>query len=190
MRTLRLLIPLLALVAPVAFGDTLYRVEMVLLRQNGVPAVTSPYAAPHWSADVLRLGERDSRPTTLDERIEPLATNTDYSILLHRAWQQPVGAEPVTVAVSAGDEQFGRFPIEGTLSIAQARFVEVQARVRVNQLDGNGGVVQSELFEQDNRTVKHNQLIYLDGGHLAMLLKIAPVGARTAPAPAEQMLEP
>ena len=41
MRAIRSLTLLLALVAPAAFADTQYQVEMFLVRQNAVPAIIS-----------------------------------------------------------------------------------------------------------------------------------------------------
>ena len=45
MRLFRSLTLLLTLVAPTAFADDLYQVEMILVRQNAVPAIVSPTAA-------------------------------------------------------------------------------------------------------------------------------------------------
>ncbi|MBF8781140.1 hypothetical protein IV505_15615 [Pseudomonas fulva] len=189
MRTLRNLIPLLALYMPAALAEGLYKVEMILLRQNSVPAVTTRIAAENWSDGARRLAEADLLPTTLDDQAERLRAASDYTVLLHQAWQQPAGSEPVAVALVAGEQQFGRFPIEGTLALSRQRFIAVQASFRVNQLDGNGGVLQSEAYRQQNSTIKANQLTFLDGGHLALLLKIAPVGTRTTSMPSPVLLE-
>ncbi|WP_409521269.1 CsiV family protein, partial [Pseudomonas sp.] len=50
MRAIRCLTLLLALFAPAAFAEGLYQVEMLLVRQNSVPAFTSPFAPEDWSA--------------------------------------------------------------------------------------------------------------------------------------------
>lgn len=50
MRAIRCLTLLLALFAPAAFAEGLYQVEMILVRQNSVPAFTSPFAPEDWSA--------------------------------------------------------------------------------------------------------------------------------------------
>ncbi|MGV2834061.1 CsiV family protein, partial [Pseudomonas shirazensis] len=50
MRAIRCLTLLLTLCAPTAFADGLYQVEMLLVRQNDVPAVTSQFAPEDWRA--------------------------------------------------------------------------------------------------------------------------------------------
>lgn len=55
MRAIRCLTLLLALFAPAAFAEGLYQVEMILVRQNSVPAFTSPFAPENWSAGAPRL---------------------------------------------------------------------------------------------------------------------------------------
>ena len=189
MRAIRSLTLLLALFAPAAFAEGLYQVEMILVRQNAVPAITSPLAPEDWSAGAPRLAKDALRPTTLDEEVARLQASTDYTVLLHKAWQQPVGSEPVRIALGEGQEQFGHFPIEGVLSLVQARFIGAEATFWVNQLDGNGSVLRSEQFRQANSNMKSGQLTFLDGGHLALLLKVAPVGARKIPTLDPEMME-
>lgn len=108
---------------------------------------------------------------------------------MHKAWQQQVGSEPSRIALGDGAEQFGHFPIEGNLSIAEGRFIAVEANFWVNQLDGNGSVLQSEQFKQSNSNVKGGQLTFLDGGHLAVLLKVTPPGTPKMPVMDPEMME-
>ncbi|MCO7515048.1 peptidoglycan binding protein CsiV [Pseudomonas guariconensis] len=189
MRAIRCLTLLLTLIAPAAFAEGPYQVEMILVRQNAVPAVNSPFAPEDWSAGAPRLNKDAERPTALNDEVTRLQATPSYTVLLHKAWQQQVGSEPSRIALGAGQEQFGHFPIEGNLSIAQGRFITVEANFWVNQLDGNGSVLQSEQFRQSNSTMKANQLTFLDGGHLALLLKIAPVGERKLPVLSPEMME-
>jgi len=57
MRAIRCLTLLLALFAPAAFAEGLYQVEMILVRQNSVPAFTSPFA-PKTGAPAPRAWRR------------------------------------------------------------------------------------------------------------------------------------
>ncbi|MDF0732433.1 peptidoglycan binding protein CsiV [Pseudomonas entomophila] len=189
MRAIRCLTLLLTLIAPAAFAEGPYQVEMLLLRQNAVPAVTSPFAPEDWSASAPRLDKADERPLALSDEATRLEATPGYTVLLHKAWQQQVGSEPSRIALGAGNEQFGHFPIEGNLSIAEGRFISVEANFWVNQLDGNGSVLQSEQFKQSNSNVKANQLTFLDGGHLAVLIKVAPAGLRKVPVIDPEMME-
>ena len=134
MRAIRCLTLLLALFAPTAFAAGPYQVEMILVRQNAVPAITSPFAPEDWSAGAPRLEKGAERPAGLGDEITRLQATADYTVLLHKAWQQ----DGETIALGAGDEQFGHFPIEGNLSIKEDRFIAVDANFWVNQLDSNG----------------------------------------------------
>ena len=179
MRLFRSLTLLLTLVAPTAFADDLYQVEMILVRQNAVPAIVSRAAPEDWAAGAQRLGDDSLRTPALGDVASKLSASGDYSVLMHKAWQQPLGEAPTKVAVSDGKEQFGQFPIEGTLEMKLGRFTDVNADFWVNQIDANGMVTASEHLKQDSHT-KNGQLNYLDNGHLALLIKITSL---TAPAP-------
>ena len=181
MRAFRYLTLLLVLFAPAAFAEGLYQVEMILLRQNDVKPATSPLAPEDWKAGAPMLSQDAFRQTRLEEEVTRLQATPSYTVLMHKAWEQQVGSEPTRVALTEGDEQFGHFPIEGSIGLRQGRFVAVEANFWINQLDANGSLLQSEQFRQENRTVKHGQLTFLDGGHLGLLLKVAPVGARKIP---------
>lgn len=189
MRVIRCLSLLLALSAPAAFGQGLYQVEMILVRQNAVEPLTSPYAPENWSAGAARLDARAERPGTLGDQVARLQASADYSVLLHKAWQQELSDEPSQVALTEGEETFGHFPIEGNLSLTEGRFIAVQANFWVNQLDSNGNVLRSEPFRQSNSTMKRGQLNVLDGGHLALLLRVAPIGGRTVQQPDPNVME-
>ncbi len=189
MRAIRNLTLLLALLAPAAFADNQYLVEMILVRQNAVPAITSQFAPENWSDGAAPIAQYDVHKPMLEGEVERLNTNSQYTVLLHKAWQQKVGGGVSKVAISDGQEQFGHFPIEGNLSLSEARFINVEASFWVNQFDGNGAVVQSEAFSQGNKNVKSAELTFLDGGHLALLVKIRKVGAPASPAPDPEMME-
>ena len=189
MRSIRCLTLLLALFAPAAFAEGMYQVEMILVRQNSVPAFTSPFAPEDWSAGAPRLDKGAERPLALQDEATRLEATADYTVLLHKAWQQQVGSEPSRIALGSGAEQFGHFPIEGNLSITEGRFIAVAANFWVNQLDSNGNVLQSEQFKQENKNMKSGLLTFLDGGHLALLLKVTAPGTPKMPAMDPEMME-
>ncbi|KTC32803.1 MAG: CsiV family protein [Pseudomonas sp.] len=176
-RSLPLLLTLV--VAPMALADDRYQVEMILVRQNAEPQIISRAAPEDWAAGAQRLGPDSQRTPALGAIVEKLGASGNYSVLLHRAWQQTLGETPVKVALSEGPEQFGQFPIEGTLGLTLGRFTDVDADFWINQIDGNGLVTRSERLKQQSHT-KNGQLNYLDNGHLALLIKITSL---TAPAP-------
>ena len=179
-RSLTLLTMLItALVAPSVFADDLYQIEMILVRQNAVPAIVSRAAPEDWAAGAQRLGADSQRTPALGGVVEKLTASGDYSVLMHKAWQQKLGEEASKVAISEGTEQFGQFPIEGTLSLKLGRFTDVDADFWVNKIDANGLVTASERLKQESHT-KNGQLNFLDNGHLGLLIKITSL---TAPAP-------
>ena len=179
-RSLTLLTTLLmSLLASTASADDLYQVEMILVRQNAVPAIVSRAAPEDWDAGAQRISPDSFRTPSLNAEVEKLSASNNYTVLLHKAWQQNLGEEASKVAISEGKEQFGQYPIEGTLSLKLGRFTDVDADFWVNQIDANGLVTASEHLKQESHT-KNGQLNFLDNGHLGLLIKITSL---TAPAP-------
>lgn len=189
MRAIRNLTLMLTLIAPAAFADSQYRVEMILVRQNAVPAVTTQYAPEDWKDGAAPLAQFDVIQPILDKEADALAADSQYTVLLHKAWQQNLDGEVSKIAISDGQEQFGHFPIEGNVSLSEDRFITVDARFWVNQFDANGGVIQSEAFSQSNKNVTSGVLTFLDGGHLAVLFKVRKAGAPAIPAPDPTLME-
>ncbi|SED22438.1 Peptidoglycan-binding protein, CsiV [Pseudomonas frederiksbergensis] len=170
---------LTALVSPTAFADDLYQIEMILVRQNAVPAIVSRAAPEDWAAGAQPISPDSLRTPSLNAEVEKLTASNEYTVLLHKAWQQNLGEEASKVAISEGKEQFGQYPIEGTLSMKLGRFTDVDADFWVNQIDANGMVTASERMKQESHT-KNGQLNFLDNGHLGLLIKITSL---TSPAP-------
>lgn len=176
-RSLTILLTLLAMqLSSVAFADNLYQVEMILLRQNAVPAISSPPAPENWAAGAPAVTAQMERTPALGDTAAKLAASGDYSVLLHKAWQQDLSTDASKVSIHSGDEQFGQFPIEGTLSLALGRFTDVDAQFWVNTFDSNGTITSSERLKQISRT-KNGELNFIDNGHLALLLKVTSLSA-------------
>ena len=173
MRLFRILSLLLVVIAPSAFADGLYQVEMILVRQNAEPVINSRAAPENWDAGAPRLSNI----------VDKLRADSSYTVLAHKAWEQNLGDQPVKVAITDGQEQFGQFPIEGVLSLQLGRFTDIDADFWINQFDGNGSVIASEHLSQKDVRTKNNQLNYLDGGHLALLIKITSLTAKPPSAP-------
>ncbi|AIG02115.1 Protein of uncharacterised function (DUF2803) [Pseudomonas fluorescens] len=182
MRLLRILSLMLVVAAPSAFADSLYQVEMILIRQNAEPVINSRAAPENWDTGAARLGDKLS-PPRLSNIVDKLRADSTYTVLLHKAWEQNLGKQPVKVAITDGQEQFGQFPIEGVLSLQLGRFTDIDAHFWINQFDANGSVIASEHLSQTEVRTKNNQLNYLDGGHLALLIKITSLTAKPPSAP-------
>ena len=174
MRLFRCSILLLALIVPTAFADGLYQVEMILFRQIGEPAATRQSSPENWADGAQAISAASELKPALGDLVDKLNASGTYQVLLHRAWQQNLGSEPSKLAISSGQPQFGHFPIEGTISLALARFTDIAADLWVNQLDAHGVLTSSERMQQTTR-IKNGELTYMDNGSLAMLIKISPL---------------
>ncbi|MCO3055082.1 hypothetical protein FA246_01920 [Pseudomonas aeruginosa] len=165
MRLFRCLALLLSLAAPAAFAGGPYQVELVVFRQAG-DAVPSSQPAP-------------------DSQLAKLSQDNGYTVLLHKAWRQDIGETPVKIALSEGQEQDHHFPVEGTLTLSQVRFVDMEADFWVNRFGDDGFLAGSQHIRQGTR-LKNGELTYLDHPSLGILIKVVPVGARpAAPNPME-----
>lgn len=182
MRLFRILSLLLVILAPPAFADSPYQVEMILVRQNAEPVIYSRAAPENWDDGAERLGDKMS-PPRLSAIVDKLRGDANYTVLAHKAWEQNLGEQPVKIAIAEGEEQFGQFPIEGVLNLQLGRFTDIDADFWINQFDSNGSVVASEHLAQKDVRTKNNQLNYLDGGHLALLIKITSLTAKPPSAP-------
>lgn len=175
MRSIRSLTLLLALFAPAVFAEGQYQVDLILVRQNVVPAITTAKPPESWAAGAPAIASTDVRQSSLTAEVEKLKASGDYTVLLNKAWQQALGEQPSIVSISKGKGTFGHHPIEGTLSLSLGRSTDVTARLWVNQIDGNGEVTTSEQLSRTSKTPRNGDLIFLDGGHLALLVKVTPL---------------
>jgi len=94
MRLFRILSLLLVVVAPSAFADSPYLVEMILVRQNAEPVINSRAAPENWDAGAPRLPADKISPPRLGNIVDKLSADTGYTVLLHRAWDQNLGEQP------------------------------------------------------------------------------------------------
>ncbi|MCY1344577.1 Peptidoglycan-binding protein, CsiV [compost metagenome] len=185
MRLFRPLLALLALLAPMAFADEPYQVELILFQQAGDPVFASQPAPDDWARGAPAPGEDARRPTALDAQAHKLEEAQGFVVLMHKAWRQEIGANPVTISLNEGKQQDGHFPVEGTLTLSQERFVDAKTDFWVNRFGDDGLLARSQRMVQDVR-LKNSVLAYLDHPSLGMLIKVSPLNARPAsPNPAE-----
>lgn len=175
-RTLALL-PLILLsllsTAP-AFAAGLYQVEVIVFRQAGEPIPASQPAPEDWSQGAQPIDASRERSTALNSEAGKLNPANGYQVLLHKAWSQNLDGNASSVALSSGNEQFGHFPVEGTLRLSQARFIDLEADLWVNQFDDSGLLSSSERIKQGSR-LKSGELTYLDHGSLGLLIRVSPL---------------
>lgn len=174
MRAFRHLALLLTLLAPAAFADGLFQVEVIVFRQAGEQIAASQPAPDDWAAGSQALPVGSERGTALDNEAAKLNPGNGYQVLLHQAWAQNLSAAPSKVAITLGEQKFGHYPVEGTLALSQQeRLLNLDADVWINQFDSDGLVTASERLKQGTR-LKTGELTYLDHGSLGMLVKVTP----------------
>ena len=86
MRLFRSLPLLLTLIAPTAFADDLYQIELILVRQNAVPAIVTRAAPEDWAAGAHPISKDSLRTPSLNGEVEKLTASNEYTVLLHKAW--------------------------------------------------------------------------------------------------------
>ncbi|WP_373388598.1 CsiV family protein [Pseudomonas alcaligenes] len=171
MRVLRPLLLLLCLLAPQAFADGLFQIEVIVFRQAGEALSSSQPAPDDWAVGASPIAGNE-RGTALNDEAAKLNPGNGYQVLLHKAWAQNLTAAPSKAALSTGDEQFGHFPVEGVVSLSeQQRLVDLEADFWINRFDADGLLTGSERVRQKTR-LKLNELTYLDNGGLGVLVKV------------------
>lgn len=173
MRPLHLIALLLCLLAPSAFAERLYQVELLVFRQAGDALIAPKIAPDDWAAGALPIGGAE-RSTALNNEAAKLSASNGYQLLLHKAWSQTMGSSPSRVAVTSGDGQLGHYPVEGTLSFVQERFTDLELELWINRFSPDGLVEASEHMKVSQR-LKDNSLTYLDHGSLGALIRISPL---------------
>lgn len=164
---------LLSLLAPLAWADRLYQVEVIVFRQAGEALPASQPAPDDWAANSLTLDSSALLPLALQGEAAKLTQANGYAVLLHQSWSQNVGIEPRRIALSAGEPQIGHHPVEGTLTLQQTETLNVEASFWANQFDADGLLAASEHLQQSTR-LKEGTLTYLDHRSLGVLIRISP----------------
>lgn len=179
MRTLRplALLPLILLCllsSTAAMAESLYQVEVIVFRQAGEPISAGQLPPDNWAQNALPVDGSNSRNTALNAEAAKLNPSSGYQVLLHQAWSQSLGESSSRVAISSGNEQFGHYPIEGTLSLKAGRLIELDSDIWVNQLDASGTLADSERIKQSRR-LKSGELTFVDSGSLGLLIRVSPL---------------
>lgn len=174
MRLLHFLPLLLSLLSPLALADRLYEVELIVFRQSAQPLQASQPAPDDWAAGTRPLGAGSERPLALTGEAARLTPAKGYEVLLHQAWQQTLGSVPSSVAFRGGEASFAHYPVQGTLELKAVRFVDLDARIWVNQFDADGLLTGSEQLKQSAR-LKDGELTYLDHGSIGALVRVRPL---------------
>lgn len=155
-----------------ALAERLYQVEAIVFRQSGELISAGQLPPDNWAQNALPVDSSNSRSTALNSEAAKLSPGNGYQVLLHQAWTQSVGdAAPSRVAINGGSESFGHYPVQGTISLKQGRYIELDSDIWVNQFEA-GVLSDSERIKQSIR-LKNNELTFLDNGSLGLLIRIS-----------------
>ncbi|WP_425915568.1 CsiV family protein [Pseudomonas sp. GWSMS-1] len=176
LRTLALLplILLCMLSSTSALAENLYQVEVIVFRQAGEAISAGQLPPDNWAQNALPVDGSNSRDTALNAEASKLNPANGYQVLLHQAWSMSLGDSSSHVAISTGNEQFGHYPVEGTLELKAGRLIELQSDIWINQLDANGSLSDSERIKQSSR-LKSAELTFVDNGSTGLLIRVSPL---------------
>lgn len=151
-----------------------HNIELIIFRQLQVEPVYSSRLAPdNLLTEIAQLQPQQIRTSLLDSVTSKLNAQNGYQILLHRAWQQKNTPRFISIALTAGEDSFGHFPVEGYLRLRQDRANEVELNFWVNQFREDGSLERSEQFAQAV-VLPYKELSFIDFGSLAALIRILP----------------
>lgn len=173
LRTLALLpLILLSLLSSTqAWAEGLYQVEVIVFRQSNAMISAGQLAPDNWAQNAMPVNSSNSRSTALNAEAGKLNPANGYQVLLHQAWSQSPAS---SVAISSGNQQFGHYPVEGSISLKQGQQLEVDSDIWVNQFDTSGALSDSERIKQNSR-LKSGELTFVDNGSLGLLIRVSPL---------------
>lgn len=64
-----------------------------------------------------------------------LKRSSRYDLLLHQAWRQPMGSQPIPVLIQTGERYDDLYEVDGTLSFSRSRFLHMQADLWFTQFE-------------------------------------------------------
>ena len=172
--TLLPLILLSLLGSSAALADRLYQVEVIVFRQSGEIASAGQLPPDDWARNALPVDASSHRSPALTTQASKLNPANGYQVLLHQAWSQGLGDSISSVAISTGSEQFGHFPVQGSISLRGDSLIELDSDIWVNQFDQSGLLSESERIKQSRR-LKSGELTFVDNGSLGLLIRVSPL---------------
>jgi hypothetical protein len=160
----------LALCAPSAFAEALYRVDLVLFR-HASPLEASKRAPYDWAGGSRALERSTERQPALEHITARLTPAEGYQVLLQRAWEQPVNDNGQAIALHQGQRHFEHYPIQGVLKLRPGRYVQTDVTFWVNRFGDYGQLLASERLTQRVRLVP-GRLTYIDHDSLGLLIEL------------------
>lgn len=164
------LLVLLALVAPQAFAEALYRVEVLLFRHD-TALLASQRAPSDWADDAQPLERSAERQPVLESIAEKLSAEPGYELLLHRAWRQPIREGGKAIALHQGPRHFEHYPLQGVLKVRPGRYMQTDVTFWANRFGEYGQLLASERLTERVRLVP-GRLTYIDHDSLGLLIEL------------------
>ena len=132
-----------------------------------------------------------------------LERTSQFAVLTHLSWVQPIGAEATPVMIQAGQRYDETFELEGTLSFSRSRFLHVRANLWYRVFEPGDGaprnlrtsLTEEELADyqdlvsverergthyiadthamQESRRLRRNELHYIDHPFFGVIVRIS-----------------
>ena len=80
------------------------------------------------SVGALAFSRRET-DSSLQTILRSLRRSSQFSVLSHQSWIQPIGSEPTPILVQAGQRYDDRFEVEGSLALTRSRFLHIQTNL-------------------------------------------------------------
>ena len=146
-----------------------YQIELIIFSQAMPNTELFEQASSQitWPSDLTELSAYNKPDsTTLDDSYAALAKDSTYKPIMHVAWVQAAQTEaPVHIQDSDGK-------LDGYLQIQQGQGLQLAVDLELAANSGNGPVIY-RLNEK--RSIKLNEVYYLDHPKFGVIVKVSPL---------------
>lgn len=152
-----------------------YQIELIVFSQAmpNTEVFEQATQPTHWPSDLTELSAyKKPDATTLDDSYAALAKDAAYRPIMHAAWVQPVGDGGVSAPVriqSTDGKLNGYLQVQHDQGLQMTVDLELASHSEVD----SGNAVVYRLHEK--RTVKLNDVYYLDHPKFGVVAKISPL---------------
>jgi hypothetical protein len=140
---------------------------------------------------------------SLNPQAATLARSGNYTLLFHQAWRQTIYANKTNIAISGGKVFNGHHELEGSISLSVGQYLKIQTNLWLTKFAPAGTSIAESWPELPNlpnsftsdvdtsnpiqrivklnqeRTMRSNEVHYIDHPVMGLIIKITPVEANT-----------
>lgn len=142
---------------------------------------------------------------TLNPQATTLARSGSYTLLFHQAWRQTIYASKTNIAISGGKVFNGHHELEGSITLSVGQYLKIQTNLWLtkfapagtniteswpelpnlpnsftNDVDASlGNAIQRIVKLNQERSMRSNEVHYIDHPVMGLIIKIIPVDTTT-----------